>query len=98
MLMKHLKTQHLKAIWEPLIKWMMSVQMSLQNQGINSLFSPRTVSTRRKLLLAIAVFAVKAESAVVAPEVWQSPAAPPAADGRGPRALLGALGTDLLLG
>ena len=68
---------------------------------INSLFSPGTVSRIAESALVTVLFAfvvVEAEPAVVASKVGQSPARAAAADGGGPRALLGPLGTHLVLG
>ena len=65
--------------------------------SMNSLFPPRTVPARSSLVL-LSIVVVESESAVVAAEVWESPAAAAAADGRGTRALLRAQGTHLLLG
>ena len=68
---------------------------------MNSLFSPRTVSARARpfaVLLLFSVSVVEAESAVVAAEVWESPAAAAAADGRRTRALLRTQGTNLVVG
>ena len=64
---------------------------------MDSLFSPRTVPARSSLVL-LSVVVIEAESAVVAAEVGETPAAAAAADGRGARALLRAQGTHLLLG
>ena len=66
---------------------------------MNSLFSPRTVSARaRPFAVLLSIVVVEAEAAVVSAEVWESPAAAAAADGRRTRALLRTQGTNLVVG